>query len=105
MIFVAKGAFCQQMVKSFAISPVKDTAWVRSCFGNKFQKYYQRPKQDSVCTDKRFLPVSFLPANYYSTHLGFFCKQEIKMEKITKVPFKFRLGSVAECDRMEGKRN
>lgn len=48
-------------------------------------------------------PVPFLSANYYAAHLGFFCKQEIKFEKVVKVPFKFRLGSVEDCDRLEGK--
>ena len=47
---------------------------------------------------------TYLPANFYITQIGFFCKQEIKFEKITKIPFRFRLGSVEECDRMEGKR-
>lgn len=46
----------------------------------------------------------FLSANYYSTQLGFFCKQEIKFEKIAKISFKFRMGSVEDCDRLEGKR-
>lgn len=45
-----------------------------------------------------------LSPNYYSTHLSFFCKQEIKMEKVAKIQIKFRLGTVEECDRMEGKR-
>lgn len=46
----------------------------------------------------------FLSPNYYSAHLSFFCKQEIKMEKVAKIQIKFRVGSVEECDRMEGKR-
>ena len=45
----------------------------------------------------------FLSPGYYASQLGFFCKQEIKLEKTAKIPFKFRLGSVDDCDRMEGK--
>ncbi len=52
------------------------------------------------------VPVSksVLSPDYYASQLSFFCKQEIKFEKIAKIPLKFRLGSVEDCDRMEGKR-
>ena len=50
-------------------------------------------------------PVPTIAANFYSTNLGFFCKQEIKIDKAVKIPFRFRLGSVADCDRLEGKGN
>jgi hypothetical protein len=46
----------------------------------------------------------FLPADFYSKQLGFVCKQEIKMDKVIKVPFRFRLGSVEQCDWLEGKK-
>ena len=53
----------------------------------------------------QFYSLAPVPANFYVKNLGFFCKQELKLEAITKIPFKFRLGSVSYCDRMEGKRN
>ena len=45
----------------------------------------------------------FLSPDFYARQLGFFCKQEIKFDKVTKIPFRFRLGSVEECNRLEGK--
>jgi hypothetical protein len=47
----------------------------------------------------------FLSANYYSEHIGFFCKKELQLQKAVKFPVKIRLGSVDECDRMEGKKH
>lgn len=43
--------------------------------------------------------------NYYTQHFGLFCKKELQLEKITKIPFRFRLGSIQQCDWMEGKPN
>jgi hypothetical protein len=44
-----------------------------------------------------------LPSNFYASNLGFFCSKEIQIEKVTKIPFRFRLGSVQYTDNMEGK--
>ena len=44
-----------------------------------------------------------LTPDFYVRQLSFFCRQEIKFEKATNVPLKFRVGSVEDCDRMEGK--
>jgi hypothetical protein len=44
-----------------------------------------------------------VPANLSTQHLPFFCDKEYKLEKVTKIPFRFRIGSVEYCDKMEGK--
>ncbi|MEO7047042.1 MAG: hypothetical protein ABI091_17195 [Ferruginibacter sp.] len=49
------------------------------------------------------IPNSGIPSNFYTCNLGFFCKEEIKLEKAVKIPVKFRLGSVQYVDWMEGK--
>ena len=57
----------------------------------------------NTAENSKTIPSTFLSPGFYASQLGFFCKQEIKLDKITKVPFRFRLGSVAECNRLEGK--
>ena len=104
MIFVVSGAFGQQKGNAVVKTWPADTMAARSCWGNKVTQYYRKPVKDSL-NNKRQIPFSFIPAGYYSDHLGFFCKQEIKFAKATRIPFKFRLGSVQYCDWMEGKPN
>lgn len=48
-------------------------------------------------------PLLLLPANHYAKTAGFFCKKEIEIDKASRVPLRFRLGSVAYTDKMEGK--
>jgi hypothetical protein len=59
-------------------------------------------KPDSSLPKPIFLP-SVIPADFYTTHLPFFCDKELKLQKAVKMPVKIRIGSVEACDRLEGK--
>ena len=47
--------------------------------------------------------LSVLPSGFYTKHLGFFCKQELQLQKRTNVNVFFRLGSKAHVDYLEQK--
>jgi hypothetical protein len=42
--------------------------------------------------------------NLYYLQSGYFCKREWEFEKATRIPLRFRLGSLADCNALEGKR-
>ena len=44
-----------------------------------------------------------LEPSFYSAHLSFFCNTELKIEKITYVPLRFRLGSLDYVNYLEQK--
>jgi hypothetical protein len=116
MIFVGGAAFGQKNTINipsyqahYTIANQPDTPlfctmrWVKS--GNKY--FIGFPKKSPVipapAVISAVLPV--VSSNFYTQNFGFFCKKELQLEKLTKVPFKFRLGSVQQCDWMEGKPN
>jgi len=92
MVFVAAEAFSQNQ-------PVKNTKFWLFQPVNKSTIH----SVSLVKSNNNILVRPIITPNYYVTQLGFFCKQEIRFEKATNVPFRFRLGSVADCDRLEGK--
>jgi len=87
MIIVGNSAFCQQ-----------NSQFSRVLLANK-QSFFKF----GIMTKSQ--PVAILPANYYCSQLGFFCKKELKLETATKIPFRFRLGSLQYNDWLEGKKN
>jgi hypothetical protein len=47
--------------------------------------------------------IPSLPSDLYYMQSGFFCKREWEFEKTTHIPLRFRVGSLADCNAMEGK--
>jgi hypothetical protein len=44
-----------------------------------------------------------VPSNVYYLQSGIMCKMEWRVEKATHLPLRFRLGSLADCNALEGK--
>ena len=86
MIIVENAAFAQ-------FSPVKAGA---------YPIYKMDFANERRFTQSKAFPI---PANFYTSQLGFVCKKEWKFEAATGLPLKFRLGSVRYCDWLEGKRS
>lgn len=51
------------------------------------------------------VPRSVVNADFYTRNFGFFCKKELQFEKATKIPLRFRLGSLQHNDYLEVKPN
>ena len=61
-----------------------------------------RGKED---TSTQKVSLKLLPQNFYNQQLGFFCKKERQVQKITALPLYIRLGSKEYVDRLERKPN
>lgn len=79
-------------------SPYQNTLMIRG-------EYTKNSLLDTSSLSQKINPKSILiiPVDYYATTVGFFCKKELALDKATKLPLRFRLGSVAYTDKMEGK--
>lgn len=63
------------------------------------------PSTKPVLADSlKYFPIRMIPQNIYSKNLAFFCRTELQLEKHTKIPFRFRLGSMEYVDALEGKK-
>lgn len=117
MIFVAGAAFCQKFPDNS--SPGTDLFNVRTSYKASFVPgnvhFFRSGTQKNPGLTRNvdtgpvpdFYPVMFsvIKADYYTCNFGFFCKKELQFEKATKIPLRFRLGSLQYNDYLEQKPN
>ncbi|MEO8823890.1 MAG: hypothetical protein ABI366_09960 [Ginsengibacter sp.] len=73
-------------------------------FSSVEHKYLSSPKiAVQPLENFNIVSSSILPGNFAACKYGFFCRQELKIEKATNLPVRVRLGSLAQCNYYEGK--
>jgi hypothetical protein len=116
MIFVAGGAFCQDpFEKTYSVTDIFDTKFrVQPVKGISNLSFFQKglPKKPGQTKFNQQAHIKAHPvscfavsADFYTQNFGFICKKELQLEKVTKIPFRFRLGSLQYTDYLEGKPN
>lgn len=113
MIFVASAVFCQEIgIKapgSTGFSPFKPAGRP----GKITFSYFHKEKSGQAIqlgSGKPNINLSTssclaIGADFYTRNFGFFCKRELQFEKVTKIPVRFRLGSLQYNDYLEQKPN
>jgi hypothetical protein len=89
------------------------TGYPGSSVINTHSAFHQTDKKKYVPEKANIKPAfllnpvscSVISADYYTQGFGFFCKKELQFEKATKIPLRFRLGSLKYNDYLEQKPN
>ena len=59
----------------------------------------------SIDTVEKKFSLKPLPQNFYNKNLGYFCRKEVQLQKLTTLPIYIRLGSKEYVDYLEQKAN
>lgn len=84
-----------------AIKPVSKTTIVYHS-DKRNPVFSKLPETRSIPDNLNNTVVKTVPPGFYFHSIGFFCQKELQIEKALRLPLKFRLGSVAYTNEMEG---
>ena len=112
MIFVAGGAFSQNSAFPAVVDSadfINKPAFQKHNKINIYTSFHKSIDKKPIINKPVFLlnPVScsVISADFYTQNFGFFCKKELQFEKATKIPLRFRLGSLQYNNYLEQKPN
>jgi hypothetical protein len=89
-------AAAQTTKNSFLFSPQNSTLKLSSIV-----RPSKIENKNAVSSTPLFVVIN---SNYYTQHFGFFCKKELALQKALKAPLFIRLGSLQQCNYLEGKK-
>ncbi len=100
MVFAGKYLFCQNKANWFQTKKPQF----------RYAFLLDTPKSKVAVAPKTVMYISksmLVQPSFYCNKFGFFCKQELKLAKVTnfKFPIAFRVGSLQYVDYLEGKVN
>jgi hypothetical protein len=98
--------FSQQQMPLFAqkIPHLLQNPVVLNKYGsNQLHYFHQDLSGKTAPPNLNVGPLHLVSPDYYTNHFGFFCRQELWLQKETYIPFRFRLGSLNYVNQMEGK--
>jgi hypothetical protein len=97
------GARCQEGLQTGKFQLVTGVKDITIALEDKLKLPHDNMVAFARLSSLRLWEDHVLAGNYYTRHLGFFCRKEVFFEKATRVPLRLRLGSLEYCNRLEGK--